>query len=70
VTAQVLFLNTLYWPSEEEQDRLDWIQEELELYQAELAYKTKEMNEFQRFITKEASHHRTRACWVLIKTEP
>jgi hypothetical protein len=69
VTARVIFLNHLYWPDEDEIDRLDWLQEQLEIYQAELAYMTRDMNDFQRKIAREASHHKTRAAWMLIKTE-
>lgn len=69
MTAQVVFLNTFYYPSEKEQVRLDFIQNQLELYHAELAFLSRDLNDFQKFLLKERSHNALRKEWRMIAKE-
>ena len=69
MTAQVIFLNTLYAPSDTENKRLENLQKELQIYHAEIAYISREWNNFQKFIYKEQSHHTIRRSWKLIKVK-
>jgi len=66
MTAQVVFLNQPFSPSEEEKRRLENLQKQLQIYHAEIAYVSREYNDFQKFIYKEQSHHTIRRSWKLI----
>jgi hypothetical protein len=66
MTAQVIFLNQFYYPTEIERARLDQIQERMELYQAELDYLTRDFSPFNRYIFKQSSYNNIRQTWVLI----
>jgi hypothetical protein len=65
MTAQVIFINTFYYPTEIERARLGTIQESMELYHAEIAYLTRDLNDWQRYIFKQSSHNNIRKTWVL-----
>lgn len=69
MTAQVIFLNTFYYPDEEEQFRLDELQDMMEIYQAEIEYNARDFNEFQKWIYREKSHHNLRRKLKLIKAK-
>jgi len=69
MTAQVIFLNRFYWPNQEEQARLDFLQESFRLYQAELAMMERGFTPYQRFIFRETSHNKIRASWYLVTTK-
>jgi hypothetical protein len=64
-TGQVVFLNTLYYPTHEEFLRLEYIQEQMELYHAELALQSRELNDYQKFVFKQSSHNNIRKSWRL-----
>lgn len=71
MTAQVIFLSTDYYPDEKELKRLDFYQEQFDLYHAQMAYEIKEqkLNQWQTLIYKERSHGKIRAMWKVLKTE-
>ncbi len=68
MTAQVIFIGK-YLPNEEEMKRREFIQEQLTLYHAELAFKMREFTRFQQVVFKEQSHNNVRKTWELIKTK-
>jgi hypothetical protein len=63
MTAQVIFLNTMYFPDMEEMKRLDAIQEKLELAHAELAYATRNYSSFDKYLSKQRYHNGFRSKW-------
>ena len=67
MTAQVIFINTFYYPDEEERRRLKKLQDALEIFQAEIEYQSMNFTDFQKFIFKEASHNNMKQKWVLVK---
>ena len=69
MTARVMFINTLYYPGPEERARLDFIQEQLELYHAELAFVTRSWESYKGKVYKESSHQNIRKKWFLISNE-
>lgn len=66
----VLFFPSTYCPPEEVKKALNFYQEQLTLYHAELAFKSRDFTKFQKFIFKEQSHNRVRKIWRLIKYPP
>lgn len=70
MSAQIIYLNQLYWPDPEEQKRLDWLQGQFELYHAEMDYLSRDLNPFQQKIFKESSHNNIRKQWKLLDGLP
>lgn len=64
--GQVIYLNTLYYPPFDEVLRLDFYQNELEKYHAELAYKSREMTAFDKALYKQKSHKNVQKTWQLL----
>lgn len=69
MTAQVLFLNTAYVPEDEKKKYLEFVQGELELYQVELRFQSREWTRFQQVVFREQSHNNVRRSWRLIRSE-
>lgn len=69
MTAQVIFFPVKFSQSEENLRRLKYYQENLEIYHAELAYKTRGWTNWERMIYKTQSHQNIRSTWKLIKSE-
>ena len=65
MTAQVIFLNTNYFPDQEEMRRLDQIQEKLEMAHAELAYATRSFSQFDKYLSKQRYHNGFRSKWKI-----
>ena len=65
MTAQVIFLNTNYFPDQEEMRRLDQIQEKLEIAHAELAYATRNYAKFDKYLAKQRYHNGFRSKWKI-----
>lgn len=65
VKGQLIFLNTGYNPGSEERKRLEFYQEQLTLYHAELAYKSKGLSKGEMYLFKERSHNLVRDAWRL-----
>lgn len=66
MSAQVIFFPLKHQPNREDQRRLAFIQEQLELYHAELAYKSKGLNQFNTFLFKQSSHQKVRDSWKVL----
>lgn len=66
MTAQVIFLSNFYYPSEEERAKLEFFQEQMTLYQAELEMLSRDFNEYQKYVFKQNSHNNIRRSWRLI----
>jgi hypothetical protein len=66
MTAQVVFISNFYYPTEIERVRLEWLQEQMDLYQAELEMLSRDFTEFQKFVFKETSYNKLRKTWRLI----
>jgi hypothetical protein len=56
----VAFINTFYYPEEHERKRLEKIQEEHSMVQAELSYALREVFGYERWIRKEIFHQKFR----------
>lgn len=67
MTAQVIYLNTNYFPDWYELQELDRIQYELELYRAELAYLTRDLAPEKARIFIENSHRNLRKNMNIVK---
>lgn len=67
MTAKVIYLPYKFSPDFETIQKLDFIQEQLELYHAELAFKTRDFSPGNRLLFKQASHKAVRATWELIE---
>lgn len=66
MTARVIFLNHAYYPTPEEMNRLDFIQEQLELYHAELYFLSRDWDQYKQIVFKESSHQNVRKSWRLL----
>lgn len=60
MTAQVIYLNTQYWPDEEEAHELDKMQEFLSFCHIQFSYETKGLNPHEQKARKDAVHKRAR----------
>lgn len=69
MSAQVIFLPLKFIPTHEEYVKLDEAQRDIELWQAELAYLSRDFTEFSKFIFKENAHNSTREKWLLITNQ-
>ena len=58
--SNVVFINTFYYPDEAERKRLEKIQEEHSMVQAELSYALREVFGYERWIRKEIFHNKFR----------
>ena len=65
----VLFINTFYYPDEEERRRLDLLQDKLYFSLVELKFQTKDMSKYQQVMTKERYHNGFRSRLKLIKND-
>jgi hypothetical protein len=68
MTAQVIFLNTGHSPDEETRIRLEFYQEQFDLFQAEISFQSRDLSPNQKFIMKEKSHNKIRETWSLLTT--
>jgi hypothetical protein len=66
MTAQVIFLSNFYYPDEQKRAELEFYQEQMDLYQAELEMLSRDFNEFQKYVFKQNSHNNIRRSWRLI----
>ena len=57
MTAQVMFINTLYYPSFEESMRLFNLQQRLELSLTELAFATRSYSDHEKYMSKLRYHN-------------
>ena len=57
---RVSFINTFYYPDEKERERLEELQEEHNMVQAELSYALREVHGYERWIRKEIFHQKFR----------
>lgn len=64
--AQVIFLNTFYYPDLEERRRLEKMQDKLHFTLIELSFVTKDETPYQKAIVKISYHEKFRKKWVLI----
>ena len=69
MTAQVIFINTFYYPDVEERRKLDLMQDKLYFTLVELAFQTKDLSAYQKAVTKMAYHEKFRKKWQLIQGE-
>jgi hypothetical protein len=69
MTAQVIFLNTLYWPDQEERARLDNMQEFLTYCHNEYEYSRREVSEEFRKAQKNQVHNEARKRLKIITTD-
>lgn len=67
MTAQVIFLNTMYEPTPVMRAILFRVQEELVLYRAALEHHSAGLCDYQKWLYRERSHNRIRYGWVLIQ---
>lgn len=58
--SSVSFINTFYYPDENERKRLEKIQDEFTMVQAELSYALREVHGYERWIRKEIFHQKFR----------
>ena len=58
--SNVSFINTFYYPEESERKRLEKIQDEHNMIQAELSYALREVFGYERWIRKEIFHQKFR----------
>jgi hypothetical protein len=58
--VSVSFINTFYYPDEKERERLQKIQDEHNMVQAELSYALREVHGYERWIRKEIFHQKFR----------
>ena len=65
MTAQVIFLNTMYQPPQDVVDKLIYYQQQYEIYHAELAYKMKGLSRGEQYLYKERSHNAVRDTWKI-----
>ena len=63
MTAQVLFLNTFYYPSREEEARLRALQEVLTNAHIELKFATRDLPKFEQYLSKQRYHNGFRSKW-------
>lgn len=63
--GKVIFFPTLYVPPDEIKRKLEWYQEHYEIYQRELAYKSKGLSKGELYLYKERSHNAVRDTWKL-----
>jgi archaellum biogenesis protein FlaJ (TadC family) len=66
MTAQVIFINTHYYPDIEERRRLQLMQDKLHFTLIELAFQTREESRYQQVITKISYHEKFRKKWKII----
>jgi len=64
--AQVIFLNTFYYPDLEERRRLEKMQDKLHFTLIELSFITKDETPYQKAIVKISYHEKFRKKWVVI----
>lgn len=57
MTAQVMFINTCYYPSFEESMRLFNLQQRLELSLAELSFATRDYSDHEKYMSKLRYHN-------------
>jgi hypothetical protein len=67
MSAQVKFFPIKFSQNDDELKRLSKLQEEIELYHAEIAYQSHGLSFFQKVIFKESSHNNVRRNIRLIK---
>lgn len=67
--AQVIFLNTFYYPDLEERRRLEKMQDKLHFTLIELNFITRDETPYQKAIIKISYHEKFRKKWVLINCE-
>jgi hypothetical protein len=65
----VSFLSTLYFPDEDTRRRLEFYQEQFDLFRAELAFRTRDLPPYQMKLQKEISHNNIRDTWKVIQGE-
>lgn len=58
--SNVAFINTFYYPEENERKRLQKIQDEHDMVQAELSYALREVYGYERWMRKEIFHRKFR----------
>lgn len=64
--AQVIFLNTFYYPDLEERKRLEKMQDKLHFTLIELNFITRDESPYQKTIVKISYHEKFRKKWVVI----
>lgn len=67
--AQVIFLNTFYYPDLEERKKLELMQDKLHFTLIELNFVTRNESPYQKAIVKISYHEKFRKKWVLINCE-
>lgn len=65
MSAQVIFFPLTFTPDMETQNKLIFIQEQLTLYHAELAFKMKNLSRGEAYLFKERSHNNVRDTWKI-----
>lgn len=66
MTAQVVYINHFYYPTEEERVRLAWLQDQMDLYQAEMDMLSRDFSEHHQYVFKQSSYNNIRKTWRLI----
>lgn len=60
MTAQVIWIHKDYYPDWQTRHKLEWIQEQLTYYHAEIAYQSRHLDDNQKRLYKEQSHQNLR----------
>ena len=58
--AQVIFLNTMFYPTEDEREELDKMQELLTFCHAQFEYECRMLSDAEKWIRKERVHRKAR----------
>jgi hypothetical protein len=69
MTAQVIFLNTMYFPDEEEQHELDKMQELLTFCHAQFEFECRTLSDAEKWIRKERVHRKARERMGIVRVK-